>query len=158
MKSSSNLIEPSFVPEIRPQNPKANTYRVAANLADHQITTEKSSVASSPNFWHRRSLPCALVPPSRDELNTCKKIIINLKRTLFVLKCLLKEMPVCPVSTMKAYDYENQSFRFKDNSLALKLAVTTLLSARSPAPTKQMEVQILILVSFRNGLGISLIC
>lgn len=46
---------------------------------------------------------------------------------------------------MKTYDYENQSFRFKDNSLALKLAISTLLNPRSPAPTKHMEVQILIL-------------
>lgn len=100
--------------------------------------SEKSSVVSNPNVWHRRSLPSTLNPPSREELNTYKKIVINLKRTLFVLKCLLRNMPICPITTMKAYDYENQSFRFKDNSLALKLAINVLLNPRSPAPTKQM--------------------
>lgn len=112
------------------------------------LEQEKNTIASSPNMWHRRSITSAITPPSRDELNTCKKIIINLRRTLFVLKCLLKDMSVCPISTMKAYDYENQSFKFKEESIALKLAINTLLNPRSPAPTKQMEVQILILVGF----------
>jgi hypothetical protein len=122
--------------------------RISSNktLRSGLLDTEKNSVASSPNMWHRRSITSSITPPSRDELNTCKKIIINLRRTLFVLKCLLKDMPVCPISTMKAYDYENQSFKFKESSIALKLAINTLLNPRSPAPTKQMEVQILILV------------
>jgi hypothetical protein len=111
------------------------------------VDQESKTVASSPYFLQnqRRSIPF-LAPPSREALNTAKKIIMNLKRTLFVLKCLLKGVPICPVSTMKAYDYENETFKFKKHSVALKLGISTLLNPRCPAPTKQLEVQIVILV------------
>ena len=75
-------------PKHQPDSMNIIGQKVSKNVIMEQ--DKNSTIASSPNMWHRRSLPSSLIPPSREELNTCKKIIINLKRTLFCVEVFVE--------------------------------------------------------------------
>ncbi|KAI6216161.1 hypothetical protein M3Y99_01837100 [Aphelenchoides fujianensis] len=122
----------------------------------------RGSAAAQRNeaFGYRR-------PPTRDQLTTTRKAVTMLQRTIFLLKTLVRSsaaqstaaptatpVQICPVTlrpTMtpptaaEGTQGSPPAFYFPAHSNALRLAVRTLLAARGPAPTKQLEVQMFVL-------------
>ncbi|KAI6224951.1 Zinc finger domain containing protein [Aphelenchoides besseyi] len=107
---------------------------------------------------------------SRETTNDTKRVITNLKRTIFLLKTLVRHSDgygavipqICPVTQRQVLlsNHVEKKFYFTSGSNALRLALCTLSTQRSAAPTKQLEVQIFVLEHelynfLRNGIAMS---